>query len=61
MWEQDREKSFADLLARACTPGGVSAETLFTLDRHAFRSALKEAIMDGVEKARGFSGTAVAE
>jgi pyrroline-5-carboxylate reductase len=61
MWEQDREKSFADLLAQACTPGGVSAETLFTLDRHAFRSALKEAIMDGVEKARGFSGTAVAE
>ncbi len=55
IWEKEPEKTFADLLSEACTPGGISAETLFTLDRYAFRAAVKDGILEGVEKARGFS------
>lgn len=61
MREQEPEKSFADFLAEACTPGGVSAETLFTLDRYAFRAAVKDGILEGVEKARGFADLPVEE
>ncbi len=57
IWEKEQEKTFADLLSEACTPGGISAETLFTLDRYAFRAAVKDGIMEGVEKARGFSSS----
>lgn len=58
IWEKEPEKTFAYLLSEACTPGGISAETLFTLDRYAFRAAVKDGILEGVEKARGFSCSA---
>jgi pyrroline-5-carboxylate reductase len=44
-----------ELLSEASTPGGVSVECLFTLEKHAFRAALSEAIRTGASKASGFS------
>jgi len=56
MLEVEPEKSIADFLAEACTPGGISVETLFAMDRYSFRAAVKDGILKGAEKARGFSG-----
>ena len=39
------------LLTEACTPGGISIESLFTLEKHAFKSALMEAIDNAIKRA----------
>jgi pyrroline-5-carboxylate reductase len=50
VWQQ-RNESPADLLTEACTPGGISIESLFTLEKHAGKAALMEAIDNAVKKA----------
>ena len=54
LWHQ-REVSPCELMAEARTPGGVSAESLFTLDKYAFRAANNEAVHRGTLKAAEFS------
>jgi len=44
-----------ELMAEASTPGGVSAESLFTLDKYTFRAAINEAVHRGALKAAEFS------
>lgn len=56
LWESKEGKTFGDLIADASTPGGVSVETLYVLDRLAFRGALKEAYLKGADKARDQGG-----
>lgn len=56
LWENSEGKSFGDLIADASTPGGISVESLYVLDRCAFRGAVKEAYLKGAEKARGLGG-----
>jgi len=56
LWESKEGKSFGDLIAEASTPGGVSVESLYVLDRLAFRGAVKEAYVKGAEKAKSLSG-----
>ena len=46
-----RDASPADLIAEASTPGGISVETLFSLEQHAFKGAIMEAIARGAERA----------
>lgn len=48
---RERGSSPADLIAEAATPGGVSVETLFVLEQHAFKGAIMEAIARGAERA----------
>jgi pyrroline-5-carboxylate reductase len=50
VWNQ-RQVSPHDLLSEASTPGGVSVESIFTLEKHAFRAAVIEAIGNGALKA----------
>lgn len=50
MWEA-RQASPADLITEASTPGGVSVETLFVLEQHAFKAAIMEAIAAGAQRA----------
>lgn len=52
LWECSEGKSFGDLIADASTPGGISVESLYVLDRYSFRGAVKKAYLKGVEKAR---------
>jgi pyrroline-5-carboxylate reductase len=40
-----------ELLNEACTPGGISVESVVTLDKHGFRAAISEAIRNGTIKA----------
>ena len=47
-----------ELLSEASTPGGISAESLFTLEQYAFRAALNEAINNAVSKANEFAEAA---
>ena len=54
VWRR-RQLSPQELLSEASTPGGVSVECLFTLEKHAFRAALSEAIHNGASKASGFA------
>ncbi len=54
VWKH-RQLPPSDLLSEASTPGGVSVECLFTLEKYAFRAALSEAISNGAAKAAGFS------
>lgn len=56
LWESKEGKTFGDLIADASTPGGVSVETLYVLDRLAFREAQKEAYLKGADKARDQGG-----
>jgi len=44
-----------ELMSEASTPGGISVESLFTLDKYAFKAAINEAIYNGALKAREFS------
>ena len=44
-----------ELLSEASTPGGISAESVFTLEQYAFRAALSEAIYNATLKAAEFS------
>ncbi len=40
-----------ELMNEACTPGGISVECVFTLDKYGFRAAVGEAIQNGAVKA----------
>ena len=51
IWNQ-RQVSPHDLLSEASTPGGISVESIFTLEQYAFRAALNEAINNAALKAR---------
>ncbi len=51
IWNQ-RRVSPHELLSEASTPGGISVESIFTLEQYAFRAALNEAINNAVLKAR---------
>ena len=51
VWSR-RQVSPQDLLSEASTPGGISVESIFTLEQYAFRAALNEAIYSAVLKAR---------
>jgi len=57
VWNQ-RQVSPQDLLTEASTPGGISAESISTLEQHEFKAALIEAIGKGALKA-GKLGAAV--
>jgi pyrroline-5-carboxylate reductase len=50
IWNQ-RQISPNELLSEASTPGGISVESIFTLEKYAFRAALNEAINTAVLKA----------
>jgi pyrroline-5-carboxylate reductase len=39
-------------LSEASTPGGISVESIFTLEQYGFRAALNEAINKGALKAK---------
>jgi pyrroline-5-carboxylate reductase len=54
VWRR-RQLSPQELMSEASTPGGISVECLFTLEKHAFRAALSEAIHNGASKASSFS------
>ncbi|MBU1398371.1 MAG: pyrroline-5-carboxylate reductase, partial [Proteobacteria bacterium] len=54
MWKAG-SKSPSELMAQASTPGGVSVECLYTLEKNAVRAAIIEAIHNGAQKAAGFS------
>ncbi|MCP4367155.1 MAG: pyrroline-5-carboxylate reductase [Deltaproteobacteria bacterium] len=51
VWKQ-RQVSPNELLSEASTPGGISIESIFTLERYSFRAALNEAINQGASKAQ---------
>jgi pyrroline-5-carboxylate reductase len=54
VWNQ-RQVSPHELLSEASTPGGISAESIFTLEQYAFRAALNDAINSAVVKADAFA------
>lgn len=54
VWRQ-HEMSPAELLTEACTPGGISVESLFTIDKHTGKAALMEAIDSTIKKAESLS------
>lgn len=53
-WQQ-RNALPHELLTEASTPGGISIESLFTLEKHAFKAALMEAIDSAIKKAEELS------
>lgn len=54
VWKQ-RTASPYELLTEASTPGGISIESLFTLEKYAFKAALIEAIDSAVKRAEELS------
>ncbi len=54
VWNR-RQVPPSELMDEASTPGGISVESLFTLEKYAFRAAIKEAISHGALKAKEFS------
>ena len=56
VWKK-RQISPHELLSEASTPGGISAESIFTLEQYAFRAAVNEAINNAVSKADEFGDT----
>ena len=54
VWQQ-RNVPPHELLAEASTPGGISIESLFTLEKYAFKAALMEAIDSAIKKADDLS------
>ena len=50
LW-QARQVSPSELIHEASTPGGVSVETLFALEQHAFKAAIIDAIARGADRA----------
>jgi pyrroline-5-carboxylate reductase len=50
VWKK-RQVSPHHLLSEASTPGGISVESIFTLEQYAFRAALNEAIGNAALKA----------
>jgi pyrroline-5-carboxylate reductase len=55
VWKQ-RKVPLAQLLNEACTPGGISEESVSTLEKHAFQTAVIEAIRKGAAKAEKIGG-----
>ncbi len=51
VWKQ-RQVSPQELLSEASTPGGISVESILTLEQHGFRATLNEAINNGTLKAK---------
>lgn len=49
---QERKIAPHELVSEASTPGGISVESLFTLEKYAFKAAIMEAIHSSVEKAK---------
>jgi pyrroline-5-carboxylate reductase len=49
-WKQ-RQLSPSLLMEEASSPGGISVESLYTLDRYAFSAAIKEAIYNATRRA----------
>jgi pyrroline-5-carboxylate reductase len=54
VWQQ-RNATPHELLTEASTPGGISIESLFTLEKHAFKAALMEAIDSAIKRAEDLS------
>jgi pyrroline-5-carboxylate reductase len=54
IWNR-RQVAPHELLSEASTPGGISVESIFTLEQYAFRAALNEAIYNATLKAAEFS------
>jgi len=54
VWEQ-RDVTPHELLTEASTPGGISIESLFSLEKYAFKAALMEAIHSAIKKAEDLS------
>ena len=50
VWKK-RQVSLDELLSEASTPGGISEESVLTLEKYAFRTAVKEAIGNAALKA----------
>lgn len=53
--ENRPEAAFAELMAEASTPAGTSVESLYVLDKYAFRAAVKDAYLSAANKARAIS------
>ena len=54
VWHQ-RNVSPTKLLTEASTPGGISIESLFTLEKYAFKAALMDAIDSAIKRAEALS------
>lgn len=54
VWRQ-RKVPPHELLTEASTPGGISIESLFTLEKHAFKAGLMEAIDSAIKRAAELS------
>ena len=54
MWKQ-RHTPPHELLTQASTPGGISIESLFTLETYAFKAAVMEAIDSAIKRAEELS------
>jgi pyrroline-5-carboxylate reductase len=50
-----RQVSPYDLIGEASSPGGISTEIMFTLEKKAFKAIINEAIEAGCKKAAEFS------
>ncbi|MGB2906953.1 MAG: pyrroline-5-carboxylate reductase [Candidatus Aminicenantaceae bacterium] len=55
VWKQRRTAPDI-LLKEACTPGGISVESVSTLEKYDFRTAVIEAIQNGADKAKKLGG-----
>ncbi len=51
MW-QARNAPPYDLISEASTPGGISVESLYALEEHAFKAAIMDAIARGADRAK---------
>ena len=56
VWNK-RQVPLDQLLDETCTPGGVSEETVLTLEKHNFRATVSEAIQNGVIKSERLGET----
>jgi len=54
---RERQITPNELMNEACTPGGLSSESIFTLDKYVFRAAINDAIQKATEKANSFSNS----
>lgn len=54
VWNR-RKVAPSELINEAATPGGISVESLFVLDKYSFRAAINEAVYNATLKADKFS------
>ena len=54
LWKT-RQVSPWDLISEASTPGGISTEVMFTLEKRGFKAIISEAIEAGYNQALKFS------